>query len=141
MRDLRALVQEAMEITCEKKKISLGNIQNKKIINITDKMKKVGMIDDVLYNWFLTFSSGANLSSHKGFPTRKDMQNGITRRRIMTTFFMGTHLISELAYIVNPPKLITVKTSSEFKIKISKKKVPTDKTLHETYDGINKMNI
>lgn len=99
-------------------------------------MKKENLIDDTLYNWFSTFSSGANNASHRGFPTKKDMNDITSCRCIMATFFMGTHLIDELEKMTRSTKPIPLIKGDAFKFKVTKKKVSLDKTLHETYDGI-----
>ncbi|MCH7647296.1 MAG: hypothetical protein IIA83_01640 [Thaumarchaeota archaeon] len=136
LRDLRATVQDAMEITCDKKNVDLEGIQNLKIKNISDKMITADLIDGAIYNWFLAFSSVASKASHGGYPTKKDLENYTLRRRIMTTFILGTHLIEELEKILVPPKPIETVSGKKFKINISTKRVPVDKTFHETLDGI-----
>ncbi|MGI0073483.1 MAG: hypothetical protein ACREA3_06705 [Nitrosotalea sp.] len=123
LRDLRALVQEAMEITCEKKKVDLGNMQSRKIGNISAKMKESQIIDESLYNWFLAFSAEANKASHRGFPTKKDMENYTLRHRIMATFLLGTHLVEELEDVLIPSKTAKAISVNEFKIKISTNEV------------------
>ena len=136
LRDLRAVVQEAMQLTCEKKKVDLGSIQKRKIGNLSEKMKKSNIIDEDMYNWFLAFSSVANKASHGGFPTKKDLENSTLRRKIMTTFLLGNHLVEELENILIPPKPIERVTRTEFKVNITANPVPVEQTFHETLDGL-----
>lgn len=138
LRDLRAVVQDAMEITCDKNNVDLKGIKNLKIGNISGKMKEAKLIDEAIYNWFMAFSSVASKASHGEYPTKKDLENYTLRRRIMATFLFGTHLIEELEKILIPPRPIKPISGKEFKINVSTKRVPVDQTFHETLDGIKK---
>ncbi|HJT10255.1 MAG TPA: hypothetical protein VJ771_05670 [Candidatus Nitrosotalea sp.] len=137
LRDLRALVQEAMEITCRKKNADLGNLKNRNIGNISGKMKDSQLIDESLYGWFFAFSAGANNASHRGYPTKQDMENHTLRQRVMVTFLLGTHLVDELESILCPPKYTGPISGEDFKMEIIKTDpIHEDQTFHEQLDGI-----
>lgn len=138
LRDLRALVQESMEIVCQKKKIDITKIKNHDIGNLSGVLVRHKVIDGKLIEWFRAFSSVANLASHKEFPTEKDLSNYHLKERILMTLLLGTHLISEIGRTITKPYKVRSVSAKNFKMKIVKSK-KRGKTFHQSFDGIDKI--
>ena len=138
LRDLRALVQESMEIVCEKKNIDIAEIKKRDIGNLSGILVKHKIIDGKLIEWFRAFSSVANLAAHKEFPSEKDLSNYHLKERILMTLLLGTHLISEIERTITKPYKISYVSAKNFKIKIVKGK-KRGKTFHQSFAGIDKI--
>ncbi len=140
LRDLRALVQHALEITCQKKRIDISTMKDLDISRLSGELIGKNIIDGKLQNWFHAFASIANLASHKVFPTDKDLERLNLAQRIMMTFQLGAQLISELESVLI--KKVTLKgtpKSGKLRIKIIKPKpVKKEDIFHETRIGIDK---
>ena len=96
MRDFRALIQDAFEISCNNKNIQIDHKEKTDITSLTGKLIKEKLLDGRLQEWSDAFTSVANESSHRDFPTDKDLQNYILKRKILLTFQLGAHLLREL---------------------------------------------
>lgn len=138
LRDLRALVQESMEIVCEKKNIDIAEIKKRDIGNLSGILVKHKIIDGKLIEWFRAFSSVANLAAHKEFPSEKDLSNYHLKERILMTLLLGTHLISEIERTITKPYKIRYVSAKNFKMKIVKSK-KKGKTFHQSFAGIDKI--
>ena len=102
MRDLRALVQQAQENVAKFKNLDYSNISEPNINKLASFLIKRKQLEGRLQPWFGAFASVANIASHKDFPSMKDMQNDIIRKRVLLTFYLGVQLITELDAIVRP---------------------------------------
>ena len=94
LRDLRALLQMAMEIVCEKKKITVP--EKPKISELCSLLVKNKILDGKTTVWYCAFSSVANLAAHGEFPTKDDLLNQNVKNRTKMVILLGTHLIGEL---------------------------------------------
>jgi len=100
LRDLRALVQQALENV-----INYYNLEEVSLININklaSLLIKNQLLEGRLLSWFNAFTSIANIASHKDYPNKKDMENNIIQDRILLTFYLGLHLIKELDDLMKP---------------------------------------
>ena len=139
LRDLRALVQESMEIVCEKKNIDITKIKKLDIGSLSSVLIKHNVLDGKLNEWFRAFSSVANLASHKGYPSEKDFRNYYVKEKVRITILLGAHLIYEMEKTIAKRHKIRYVSAKDFKIKIIKGK-KRGKTLHQSFDGINKIS-
>ncbi|MDE1818708.1 MAG: hypothetical protein KGI19_08915 [Thaumarchaeota archaeon] len=135
LRDMRVLVQEAMQLVCRKKNIPLDKEDNT-ISKISAKMFIGDRKDAILSNWFLAFSSSANSSSHKDFPTKNDLRDYTLKHRIMITFILGAHLIEELQKMSFPPQSEDSLKGKPFNLEIGMKENSDKEVFHEKLDGI-----
>lgn len=135
LRDMRVLVQVAMESVCKKKNIPLDKEDNT-IGKISAKMFTGDRKDAILSNWFLAFSSSANSSSHKDFPTKEDLKDYTLKHRIMITFILGAHLIEELQKMLFPPQSEDSFKGKPFDLEINMKENSDKEVFHERLDGI-----
>lgn len=94
LRDLRALLQMAMEIVCEKKKITIP--EKPKIYDLCLRLVKNKILDGKTTEWYRAFSSVANSAAHGEFPTKDDLLNQNVKNRTKMAILLGTHLIGEL---------------------------------------------
>ena len=124
LRDLRALVQESLEIVCQKKKADLSSVNKKKfnIKSLSDILFKEKIIDDGLRSWFDAFSSVANNASHRGFPSKVELEKPNFENRIILTISIGMHLISELDFCLRKPVVVKdgEKNSQFIQLKVKK---------------------
>ena len=140
LRDLRALVQESMEIVCEKKNIDITKIKKRDIGSLSDALIKHNVIDGKLNEWFRAFSSVANLASHKEYPSEKDLRNYYVKEKVRITILLGAHLIYEMEKTIAKRHKIRCVSAKDFKIKIIKGR-KRGKTLHQSFDGIDNSQI
>jgi hypothetical protein len=99
MRDLRALVQESLVLTCRNLNLLNVNTQaNKepKIHEMVELLISKGRLDRNMRHFANAFSDVANLSSHGTYPEQKDMEDFLTKSKILMTFQIGAHLIKRL---------------------------------------------
>lgn len=98
LRNLRALLQTAMEIICEQHSLTIDKKPN--ISNLLSLLVKEKIIDGRMKVWYCTFMSIANTPSHKDYsPTGDDFSD----ERLRTAILIGTQLISELEDAVKEP--------------------------------------
>ncbi|MGH9923222.1 MAG: hypothetical protein ACRD38_10755, partial [Nitrososphaerales archaeon] len=142
LRDLRALVQHALEISCQKKDIDISNMKEPDINKISGLLISNNVIDGRLQSWFHAFSSIANQAAHRVFPSNKDLERPNLTQRITVTFQLGTQLISELESVLIKKKktmLRGISKAERFRIKIIKAKpVKKGDIFHESSIGIDK---
>lgn len=95
LRDLRTLLQTAMEIVCEKKSIAIPDKPN--ISKLCSLLVKEGVLDEKTTTWYCAFSSVANTPAHRELPTSNDgfLDENVEERTKMT-ILLGTQLINEL---------------------------------------------
>jgi hypothetical protein len=102
MRDLRALVQRALEFACNRLGIAVNNPP--KIHNLVDKLFKSKIISSDIVAQFTAFSSIANLSSHGDHPNSKEIAHPITKNRYILAFYLGCQLINEVELAIKSSK-------------------------------------
>jgi len=96
LRDLRVVIQEALEQIAEHRKVELANISRPNIPKLAQRLKDANVLDELLLPWFSAFTSIANLSSHRLFPSSADLKEPVMRRRVLTCFAIGRQLLIEL---------------------------------------------
>ena len=98
LRDLRTLLQTAMEIVCEKHKIAIP--RQSTIAKLCSLLIKNKVLDGKTRTWYCAFLSIANLPAHREAPIDNDLsyQN---EDRIRITILLGTQLINELGGIID----------------------------------------
>ena len=99
LRDIRALLQMAMEEVCKQKEIDIPSKPT--ITKLHDRLVKHGILDGKTRAWYCAFLSIANLSARREFPTREDLLDQNTESRVKTTILLGTQLVQELDSVVN----------------------------------------
>jgi hypothetical protein len=104
LRDLRVLVQRALKQVCNKKHVKISDIKDQSINNLAGRLIRRTGLTAQQSAWFTAFSSVANFSAHDDYPTKKDMQEYHIRHRVMITFVLGTHLLSELEHLLPKKK-------------------------------------
>jgi len=102
LRDLRAVVQDALEYVAEKRGVDITDVREPDVTNLAGKLIKADVLDGRLNQWFQAFASIANLASHGIFPTRDELVNPQIRMRVLSTFVIGRQLILELKYCIKP---------------------------------------
>lgn len=103
MRDLRALVQRALEFACNDLGIAVNNPP--KIHNLVTKLFESKIISSEIMTQFTAFSSIANLSSHGDHPSSKEIAHPITKNRYILAFYLGCQLINEIELAIKSSKL------------------------------------
>jgi len=98
LRDLRALVQQALENVINNFNLDGGSLTN--INKLASFLVNKQLLDGRLLSWFNAFTSIANIASHKDYPTKKDMESHALHERILLTFNLGLHLLEELDGLV-----------------------------------------
>jgi hypothetical protein len=96
LRDLRVLVQEALEQIARLRKVDVGDMSSPNVPKLADKLKNANVIDESLLPWFHAFTSIANPSSHRLFPNREDLKDSVIRMRVLACFVIGRQLLLEL---------------------------------------------
>ena len=91
LRDLRAVLQTAMEIICVKKSISVGKSPD--INSLRGLLINHNVIDGKMTVWYCAFTQTANTPSHKVYSPSGD---DISDERLKTAILIGTQLIAEL---------------------------------------------
>jgi hypothetical protein len=104
LRDLRALVQEALVLTCKNLNLwyTYTNGEKKKeskIHEMVDLLISNGSLDKHQRYFASAFTDVANLSSHGDYPDHKAMEDYLTRGKILITFQIGANLIKHLEKI------------------------------------------
>ncbi len=94
LRDLRTLLQTAMEIVCEKNEITIPDKPN--IGTLCSSLVESKVLDGKITVWCCAFLSVANLSAHREFSTEDDLLDQNMKDRIKITILLGTQLINEL---------------------------------------------
>jgi len=98
LRDLRALVQQALENVINYFNLDGASLNN--INQLSSFLINKQLLDGRLLSWFNAFTSIANIASHKDYPTKNDMSNYVLQERIILTFYLGLHLLKELDRLV-----------------------------------------
>ena len=101
LRDLRALIQDAQEYVLTNYQIPIPDNQN--VSKFAHQLARENIIDGRLLNWFLAFTSIANLSSHGDFPNQQELKDPKIKDRVRITFRLGLHLLKELNYTLIKP--------------------------------------
>ena len=96
LRSLRALVQEALERTCDRYRITMEDVKKRNIGKLSEGIIQKKIVDGMLREWFNAFTVVANLASHREFPSQSDMRNYTIFVRVELTFKLGIYLIMEL---------------------------------------------
>jgi hypothetical protein len=96
LRDLRVLMQEALEQVAKLRKVQIADISSPNISKLADKLKNANVIDELLLPWFHAFTTIANLSTHRLFPSREDLKDSVIRMRVLACFVIGRQLLLEL---------------------------------------------
>ncbi len=91
LRNLRALLQTAMEIICKQRSFQLDKDPN--ITKLCHLLKNKAVIDDRMIAWYGAFTSRANVVAHKDYsPTGDDFSD----EQLRTAVLIGTQLIAGL---------------------------------------------
>ena len=98
LRDLRALVQTAMEKVCEKKGVPLPGKPN--IAKLCGRLVEHNVLDGEETTRYGAFSVAANKAAHRALPTEGDFLAQNTEDRVKTAILLGTQLIGELGGMV-----------------------------------------
>ena len=98
LRDLRAVVQDVLELVAKMEAIDLSSISNPNVNKIAGKLIEGEALDGRLKAWFESFTSFANVASHKGFPSDEDWKDIVTRARVLATFTTGRQLLVEMKH-------------------------------------------
>lgn len=94
LRNLRVLVQMSMETVYKKNQIQ---IPKKPSINtLCSELIKNEILDEVMRAWCCAFTSVANLSAHREFPSNDEFFNQNTEDRIKITILLGIYIINSL---------------------------------------------
>jgi hypothetical protein len=102
LRDLRAVVQDALEYVAQLHHIDLTSVKDPDVPNIAGKLVGANVLEGRLTPWFQSFASIANLASHGTYPTEADWLNPRIRVRVLCTFVLGRQLLIELQYCLPP---------------------------------------
>lgn len=137
LRDLRALVQTAQEFVI-RKKLVIQTERDSSVQKLGSILVDKKVVDEGLRHWFVAFSSVANESSHKLYPSQDDLSDHVSKQRVMVTIQIGRQLIRELEKTVRSPKqeISEVKLHSpNFKVSV---KLPRKdgKQIHEESAGL-----
>jgi hypothetical protein len=98
LRDLRAVVQDTLELVAERESIDLSGVANPSVNKIARKLIEEKILDGRLASWFDCFTSFANVASHGNFPSEEDWKNTKIRARALATFVIGRQLLVELKH-------------------------------------------
>lgn len=101
LRDLRALVQQALEITCQKNKIAFT--EDPKIHVLVSRLIEPNpLLDEKLRHWFNAFTDVANRPAHTDdYPTEEDLTVDVIKQRVLVTINLGSQLIHELENVLS----------------------------------------
>jgi DNA-binding ferritin-like protein (Dps family) len=102
LRDLRAVVQDALEYVAEQRGVDVSGIREPDVTSLAGKLVGANVLDGRLTPWFQSFASIANVASHGTFPTEADWLNPQIRMRVLGTFVLGRQLLIELKYCLSP---------------------------------------
>ena len=91
LRDLRALVQDVMETTCQGNNVEIPKTPG--INNLSEAMKNKNVISNEIRALFKAFAPYPNKASHKLFPLEEDIDGLYTTDLIKTTILLGEQLI------------------------------------------------
>ena len=92
LRDLRALLQTAMEFICAKKSIPIDSEPN--INNLRALLIKKNIMDGKMTVWYCAFTQTANVPAHKVYsPSGED---DVSDEQLKTAIVIGVQLIAEL---------------------------------------------
>lgn len=97
LRDLRALVQQALENIARLNNLDYSHIGEPNIKKLASFLIEKKKIEGRLLPWFEAFASIANIASHRDYPNSRDMEKQTLRFRILLTFYLGRQLIAELS--------------------------------------------
>jgi len=103
LRDLRAVVQDALEYVAQQRGVDVSGIREPDVTNLVGKLVGANVLDGRLTSWFGAFASYANFASHGTFPSNADWLNPKIRMRVLGTFVLGRQLLIELKYCLPPP--------------------------------------
>lgn len=103
LRDLRALIQQAEENIVKEKMPSYEVDANTNVTKLAKVLVEKNLLQGKTIPWVEAFCSIANQSSHKDFPSAKDMEDSIIHKRTMLTFETGLEILEELNAILFPP--------------------------------------
>lgn len=96
LRDLRVAIQEALQQIAKRRKVRTADISRPNIPRLAQRLKDANVLDELLLPWFFAFTSIANISSHRVFPTSDDLKDSVMRGRVLTCFAIGRQLLIEL---------------------------------------------
>ena len=94
LRDLRALLQTAMEGVCKEKGVPLPD--NPDINKLCAGFIKHGLLDGKETTRYGAFSVVANTSAHRVFPTENDLLDQNTKDKVKTAILLGTQLVADM---------------------------------------------
>lgn len=101
--DIRPLVQDALRITCEEKKVDISSIKDYNPNNLVGLLIKQKIIDGRFEAWTGTFTAFANIGNHsKVMPTEEEFDDIVFRKRVVMVIMLGIQLIEELQKILKP---------------------------------------
>ena len=98
LRDLRAVVQDALELLAQKESVNLKEIDKPNINRIAHKLADENVLDGRLVSWFDCFASFANVASHGNFPNEEEWKDMSIRSRVLATFIIGRQLLVEMKH-------------------------------------------
>ena len=120
--DIRALVQDALTISCEKKGVNIKDVKDPDPNNLVGRLIKAGCLDGRFQTWTGAFTAFANIGGHSRVFTQDELDNITFRRRIVLTILLGVHLITELDAEVT--RKVKIPHSSKLKVSWSSKPPP-----------------
>ena len=102
LRDLRALLQTAMEKVSKKNDVPLPNKPN--ISKICARLVDHDVLDGEETTRYGLFSLVANVSAHRISPTEDDLLYQDTEDRAKTAILLGTQLVNDMDSMMNHPE-------------------------------------
>jgi hypothetical protein len=101
--DIRPLVQDALRITCEEKKVDISKIKDDDPNSLVGLLIGQKMMDGRFQAWTGTFTAFANIGNHsKVTPTEAEFDDIVFRKRVVMAIMLGIQLIEELQKILKP---------------------------------------